>query len=168
MAKMFKLLFDDIDEVKAYVAKVESLLKPKISRAHLLLKQNGANVGLTPTTNSLEVIDEGSTLSANEAAALANCDTAYTDADTTNADYNTAGFLVNAEITDETAAAAGDGAITVVPIGGKAPYTYLWDAAGGNATTATIEELDDGTYVCTVTDADGNESEKSCVVAAGE
>ena len=36
--------------------------------------------------------------------------------------------------------------------GGAIPYTYLWDAAAGNQTTATATNLGPGTYVVTVSD----------------
>lgn len=45
-----------------------------------------------------------------------------------------------------------DGAITVVPAGGIAPYTYLWNTG---ATTATINNLCAGVYNVEVTDANG-------------
>ena len=45
-----------------------------------------------------------------------------------------------------------DGAITVIPDGGIAPYTYLWNTG---ATTATISNLCAGIYNLIITDANG-------------
>jgi gliding motility-associated-like protein len=45
-----------------------------------------------------------------------------------------------------------DGAITVVPAGGVAPYTFLWNTG---ATTATITNLCAGVYNAEITDANG-------------
>ena len=46
-----------------------------------------------------------------------------------------------------------DGSLTVTAGGGVPPYTYLWDAAAGNATTETVTGLAAGSYTITVTDA---------------
>ncbi len=46
-----------------------------------------------------------------------------------------------------------DGTATVTPLGGTAPYTYLWSPGG--ATTQTITNLCAGVYSVTVTDANG-------------
>jgi len=45
-----------------------------------------------------------------------------------------------------------DGQATVTPIGGVAPYNYLWDAATGNQTDSAALNLSAGTYSVTVTD----------------
>ena len=42
-----------------------------------------------------------------------------------------------------------DGSATIMPSGGVAPYSYLWN---NNANTSTIENLVAGTYSCTITD----------------
>ncbi|RPD39472.1 gliding motility-associated C-terminal domain-containing protein [Chitinophaga barathri] len=44
------------------------------------------------------------------------------------------------------------GSISVVPAGGTAPYTYLWN---NGATTATVNNLTAGIYTATITDANG-------------
>lgn len=46
-----------------------------------------------------------------------------------------------------------DGEISVIPSGGTAPFTFVWDANAGNATTATVNNLFAGVYEVTVTDA---------------
>jgi gliding motility-associated-like protein len=46
-----------------------------------------------------------------------------------------------------------NGSATVTPSGGTAPYTYNWSPAGGTGATAT--GLSNGTYTCTITDANG-------------
>lgn len=45
---------------------------------------------------------------------------------------------------------AADGSVTVSATGGTQPYTYNWN---NNATTANIQNLNPGTYVVTITDA---------------
>jgi hypothetical protein len=50
-----------------------------------------------------------------------------------------------------------DGTVTANPVGGTAPYTYLWS---NGATTKTITNLNFGTYRVTVTDA------RSCTATA--
>jgi hypothetical protein len=53
----------------------------------------------------------------------------------------------DAEICNE-----GDGALTVTPSGGTGAYSYLWS---NGKTTASIQDLDAGTYTVTVTDENG-------------
>jgi hypothetical protein len=48
-----------------------------------------------------------------------------------------------------------DGTATVTATGGTAGYTFLWDAAAGSQTTATAVGLTAGTYIVTITDANG-------------
>jgi len=48
-----------------------------------------------------------------------------------------------------------DGSATVTAAGGTSPYSYLWDAAAGNQTTATATGLLAGGYTVTITDANG-------------
>jgi len=45
------------------------------------------------------------------------------------------------------------GEATVTAVGGTGFYNFLWDAAAGNATTATVTGLVAGTYCVTITDA---------------
>ncbi|MDR2970984.1 MAG: T9SS type A sorting domain-containing protein [Bacteroidales bacterium] len=47
---------------------------------------------------------------------------------------------------------AGDGALTVTPSGGTGEYSYKWST---DETTASIQNLDTGTYYVTVTDENG-------------
>ncbi len=78
----------------------------------------------------------------------------------TDAAGNTGTLIVNisqpgplsANVTgvDETSAPANNGSATSAPSGGTAPYTYLWSTG---ATTATINNLNSGTYTVTVTDS---------------
>jgi len=61
-----------------------------------------------------------------------------------------------------------DGDATVTIVNGVAPFTYLWDAAAGNQTTATASNLTAGCYDVTVTDANGcSEIENVCVIDLG-
>ena len=58
-------------------------------------------------------------------------------------------------ITDVTCNGACDGTATATPITGVAPFTYDWGPNSGNQTTQTAMSLCPGTYICTVTDANG-------------
>lgn len=48
-----------------------------------------------------------------------------------------------------------NGSATISPLSGQAPYTYLWDAAAGNQSTAVATGLSAGSYTATFTDNDG-------------
>lgn len=61
--------------------------------------------------------------------------------------------LVNT--TDVTCHGGNDGAAEVTANGGTPPYTYSWDAAAANQSTAVASNLSAGTYSCTITDANG-------------
>ncbi len=71
---------------------------------------------------------------------------------------------INANVTgvDETSAPANNGSATSAPTGGTAPYTFLWSTG---ATTATINNLNSGTYSVTVTDANGCTKSGSMVIS---
>ncbi|NNC94369.1 MAG: hypothetical protein HKN92_02325, partial [Chitinophagales bacterium] len=56
---------------------------------------------------------------------------------------------------DVTCFGGSDGEALVNAIGGKGPYTYMWDASTGNQTTKTATGLAPGNYEVTVTDANG-------------
>lgn len=45
--------------------------------------------------------------------------------------------------------------VTINPLNGQAPFSYLWDAAAGNQTTQTVVGLQGGSYCVQVTDALG-------------
>ncbi|MFN8394613.1 MAG: T9SS type A sorting domain-containing protein [Bacteroidia bacterium] len=60
-------------------------------------------------------------------------------------------FQLNTSSTPPTCPAT-NGTATVTPVGGTAPFTYLWS---NGATTATISGLGAGSYNATVTDATG-------------
>ncbi len=57
---------------------------------------------------------------------------------------------VNGSIMDN-----GDGTATANVNGGTGPYTYQWDPATGNQTTATATGLANGIYYVVITDATG-------------
>lgn len=59
-------------------------------------------------------------------------------------------FAANENITQPTACSVNDGAITLSPSGGTAPYTFTWSNA---ATSATQTNLGAGLYTVTITDA---------------
>lgn len=65
--------------------------------------------------------------------------------------YEPATIALNGSVTN--AGNGANGSITVSPAGGNAPYTYHWNI--GNQTSATIDDLPQGFYTCTVTDASG-------------
>jgi len=48
-----------------------------------------------------------------------------------------------------------DGMISLVPVGGASPYTYLWSSNAGGATTSSVSSLAAGNYYVTVTDDNG-------------
>jgi len=48
---------------------------------------------------------------------------------------------------------AANGSATVLATGGTTPYTYAWPASAASQTTATATNLEPGTYIVTVTDA---------------
>lgn len=54
------------------------------------------------------------------------------------------------------------GSASVVASGGVAPYTYSWSPSGGIA--ATANNLAAGTYICTITDANGAINTKTVVI----
>lgn len=70
------------------------------------------------------------------------------------------GPTLNTTFTDESCN-GNDGDATVAATGGSGSYTYQWDAAAGNQTTATATGLIAGTY--TVTVDDGNCSQTANV-----
>jgi gliding motility-associated-like protein len=51
-----------------------------------------------------------------------------------------------------------DGLAIVAGGGGNAPYTYLWPTTASDQTTATVDNLAEGSYVVTVADANGCET----------
>ena len=62
---------------------------------------------------------------------------------------------IGSSVTDESCTGAGNGMISLMLSGGVAPYTVNW--AGGSMATS-LDSLDDGTYMVTVTDSLGCES----------
>jgi hypothetical protein len=67
--------------------------------------------------------------------------------------------LPNIEVTSEGCGGGTDGILTAVPSGGTVSgpgdYTFQWDAAAGNQTTAAASNLAPGNYSVTVLDANG-------------
>ena len=67
--------------------------------------------------------------------------------------------LPNIEVTSEGCGGGADGILTAVPSGGTVSgpgdYSFQWDAAAGNQTTAAASNLSPGNYSLTVTDANG-------------
>lgn len=62
---------------------------------------------------------------------------------------------LNTSFSYESCMPGNDGTATVGPTDGMAPYTYQWDAAAGNQTTATATGLVAGSYAVSVIDAGG-------------
>ncbi len=69
--------------------------------------------------------------------------------------------IANATSTNETALNADDGTVTATPTGGTPNYTYLWNTG---STNQTVSGLVPGTYMVTVTDANGCTSVESVIV----
>lgn len=65
------------------------------------------------------------------------------------------------EVDDILCEADGAGSITVIPRAGTAPYRYKWS---NGATQATADNLSQGTYSVTVTDAEGRVSTSSATI----
>ncbi len=63
-------------------------------------------------------------------------------------------FVIDS-VSDPSCTGFTDGSIWCSATGGTAPYSYLWDAAAGNQTTAVATNLIAGDYVLTVTDSNG-------------
>lgn len=64
---------------------------------------------------------------------------------------------VNSIVNNESAANAQDGSISVTPLGGIAPYTFVWSNSMTQTmgTSSTIGDLEADTYSVTITDAFG-------------
>ncbi len=66
---------------------------------------------------------------------------------------------VNAPYTTVTGTICSDlscsGSVTVTPVGGSSPYTFLWDSGAGNQTDSTAINLCPGTYSVQVWDGNG-------------
>ncbi len=114
------------------------------------LWSNGATTpditGLTPGVYSVTIEDSagcaaGASITINEPAEL----------------------QANASATAETANGANDGTAAASPQGGVGPYTVLWS---NGATTLSIQGLSPGTYIASVTDANGCEAVQSVNVNA--
>jgi gliding motility-associated-like protein len=60
---------------------------------------------------------------------------------------------LNTAATSQPACGEGNGSASVVVSGGTPPYSYSWSPSGGNGPTAT--GLNNGTYTCVITDANG-------------
>jgi hypothetical protein len=69
----------------------------------------------------------------------------------------------NISNTNVTCYGGNDGTATVNPSGGTPPYSYLWNTISA-ATTVSVSGLPAGTYIATVTDADGCTSNCSVIV----
>ena len=60
----------------------------------------------------------------------------------------------NLVFTNVSCIGANDGTASVTPVGGSAPYSYLW-TSGSSDTLAVNDSIPPGTYTVTVTDAGG-------------
>ncbi len=69
----------------------------------------------------------------------------------------------NVTATPETGVNRNDGTATAAPVGGVAPYTFLWNTGD---TAATLTGLSPGIYTVTVTDANGCTAAQSAPVNA--
>jgi len=71
-------------------------------------------------------------------------------------------FSINFVQSQASSATTPDGTATAQPQGGVASFSYQWDAAANNQTTATATGLLPGDYCVTITDNDGCEN-ANCV-----
>jgi hypothetical protein len=67
------------------------------------------------------------------------------------------GLALNPSVQSVACFGGSDGEATITPNAGQPPYTYLWDVAAGNQTTATASNLTSGIYCVQVTDNLGEE-----------
>lgn len=72
-------------------------------------------------------------------------------------------LLSNVSATGETASGANDGTASANPVGGTAPYTFLWNTG---STDQTITGLAAGTYSVEITDANGCMSDGTVIVSS--
>jgi len=77
----------------------------------------------------------------------------------------TTGALIATATSTDASIGICDGTATVIASGGTPPYSYLWDGSAGFQSTITAVGLCPGTYVVTVTDADGNTSDAAVIVS---
>lgn len=75
------------------------------------------------------------------------------------------GLALYPTVQSPTCAGASDGVATINANQGQPPYTYQWDAAAGNAITATVTGLPGGVYCVQVTDNLG-QVDNHCVYVA--
>lgn len=72
---------------------------------------------------------------------------------------------VSASVTPPGCRGDSDGAINITVSGGTSPYTYQWTRNGANfATSEDLNNIAAGTYVVTVTDADGTQFSLEVIV----
>lgn len=72
------------------------------------------------------------------------------------------GLALNPSVQSVSCFGGSDGEATITPNAGQPPYSYLWDMAAGNQTTATASNLTSGIYCVQVTDNLG-EVDNYCV-----
>ena len=65
---------------------------------------------------------------------------------------SSSGMSATITSTNLTSSGANDGTAVVAPVGGTAPYTYVWS---NGDTTQAINNLSPGTYTCTIQDSGG-------------
>ncbi len=73
-------------------------------------------------------------------------------------------MTISVDGTDEICANLCDGEATVSIMDGTAPFSYQWDAAANNATSATVNNLCVGNYSVTVTDNVGCTAEATVTI----
>ncbi len=66
-------------------------------------------------------------------------------------------IVSDSNVDDVSCFGALDGSINITAAGGATPYTYLWSANAGSATTEDVNGLAAGSYSVTITDANGIE-----------
>lgn len=76
-----------------------------------------------------------------------------------------AAMEIVAAISNEKCGSPNTGKVELTVNGGNAPYLYAWN---NNAATATVNNLGEGTYVVTVTDAKGCKQVKANIVHASQ
>ena len=128
---------------------------------------NGANDGEINTTisggtapytnvwtNSTETTDDITGLSPNDYTLTVTDASGCSASSTLQTIAEPAVLTATGTTTPESTTGAADGTATVLPIGGTAPYNYVWDDANSQ-TTATATGLIAGNYTVSIFDANG-------------
>ncbi|MFK8043954.1 MAG: T9SS type A sorting domain-containing protein [Crocinitomicaceae bacterium] len=121
---------------------------------YMWMKKTTGSFIAIPGTNS-ETYDPGiitETTTFRRCARIVGCSTWPGESNDVVMTVNPGPSVTGASISDASCNGGNDGTISVTVSGGVSPYTYSWD---NGANTASISGLSAGSYIVTVTDANG-------------